>query len=282
MTEPARKVLKSTEGSQGDTTFSSQIGRTRYRSVVYDSETDSQISEAELPHKHHDAATPAIGSENGIGPGSDRESSSSLSDIPIMEDPGLDDLSVDEQIKYEDSENDTKRSIDLHTSSSECDQRDSPYIHSQGDTTEKESSPESKMSTNQVRGGTVARHRVQTYTRDELEQIGAVLYREADAALRGLMHKPTEDAHPAAGQESTASTSPRGHGGQDNIRDPDGGHSESAGNEQEPVHPIIRASAEFQNQVNHMMAEFYHQREDKVDDFGLAVLRRKPLGEWYT
>jgi hypothetical protein len=154
MTEPARKILKATEGSQADSSFSSQIGRTqlkaRRRSIDYDSDTESHVSEVELPHKPHQVATLTISSENGAARGSERESSSSLSDIPSMEDPTFDDLSADGERQNEDSEDGTNGSIDIQISSPERDQHDSPYLHSHGDTTEEESSPKSKLSTIQV------------------------------------------------------------------------------------------------------------------------------------
>jgi hypothetical protein len=82
----------------------------------------------------------------------------------------------------------------------------------------------------QASDGIVAKPNAQMYSQEELEQIGAVLYREADAALRGLVVNPMEDTDAAAGRDSTASTNPTRHGGRDSTRGPQAVHSEPAGN----------------------------------------------------
>ncbi|RMZ46892.1 hypothetical protein CA14_002279 [Aspergillus flavus] len=256
MTEPARKTLKTTEGSKIDTSVSphgEQVGFTVRHNKGSDAEP--QISEAELPHKACDAASLDITSSRNIRTGSGKRSSSPLPEIIDRNHQG------DE---YDMASN--VISMMRHT-------------HSHRGTPNDDTAIEPPLPATQIEDG-VAEPNALMFSKEEMDRIGAMLYREADAALRCLVSSQCEGA-PIVEPDLMVSTSPKEHNGQDNLVDPHGGRLEPAGNEREPSQHVMRASVQFQNQVNTMMAELYHQVEDKAEDFGLASLRRKPLGEWY-
>ena len=66
------------------------------------------------------------------------------------------------------------------------------------------------------------------FSKEEMDRIGAMLYREADAALRGLINSQC-GGEPIVEPDLVVSTSPKEHGGQDNVVDPHGGRLEPAG-----------------------------------------------------
>lgn len=67
------------------------------------------------------------------------------------------------------------------------------------------------------------------FSKEEMDRIGAMLYREADAALRCLVSSQCEGAI-IVEPDLMVSTSPKEHNGQDNLVDPHGGRLEPAGN----------------------------------------------------
>ncbi|KAB8209457.1 hypothetical protein BDV34DRAFT_210050 [Aspergillus parasiticus] len=278
MTEPARKTLKTTEGSKIDTSVSphgEQVGFTVRHNKGSDAEP--QTSDVDLPHKACDAASLVITSNRNIRTGSGKRSSSPLPEI------------IDRN--QEGNEYDMGGGSDLPASSTERDQHDASYTHSRKGTPDDDTAIEPPLPATQqglitasfllfqIEDG-VAEPNALMFSKEEMDRIGAMLYREADTALRCLVNSQCEGA-PIVEPDLMVSTSPREHGGQDNLVDPHGGRLEPAGNEREPSQHVMRASVQFQDQVNTMMAELYHQVEDKAEDFGLASLRRKPLGEWY-
>ncbi|OGM41729.1 hypothetical protein ABOM_009456 [Aspergillus bombycis] len=260
MTEPAGKTLKTTEGSKVDTSAPShgeQAGLIARHNKG--SGTESQLSEAELPHKACDAASLDITSNNGI---------SSLAPLPQI-------ISRSK----EGNEYDMDKESDLPASSIERDQQDASYTHSRIGIPDDTFAFEPPLFATQIEDS-MAEPNALMFTKEEMDRIGAMLYREADVALQGLVNSQCERA-PAGEPGWMVSTSSKEHGGKDNGVDPHGGRLEPAGNEREPSRHAMGASVQFQNQVNQMMAELYYQVEDKAEDFGLASLRRKPLGEWY-
>ncbi|KAE8318405.1 hypothetical protein BDV41DRAFT_571876 [Aspergillus transmontanensis] len=266
MTEPARKTLKTTEGSKIDTSVSphgEQVGFTVRHNKGSDAEP--QTSDVDLPHKACDAASLDITSNRNIRTGSGKRSSSPLPEI------------IDRN--QEGNEYDMGGGSDLPASSTECDQHNASYTHSRKGTPDDDTAIEPPLPATQIEDG-VAEPNALMFSKEEMDRIGAMLYREADTALRCLVNSQCEGA-PIVEPDLMVSTSPREHGGQDNLVDPHGGRLEPAGNERKPSQHVMRASVQFQDQVNTMMAELYHQVEDKAEDFGLASLRRKPLGEWY-
>ncbi|KNG80338.1 hypothetical protein ANOM_011035 [Aspergillus nomiae NRRL 13137] len=266
MTEPTRKTLKTTEGSKIDTSTPShgeQGGLIAHHNKG--SGTESQISEAELPHKACDTASLDITSNERIGARNGIRSSTPLPEIISRNKEG--------------NEYDMDKESNWPASSIERDQHDASYTHSRKGIPDNGSAFEPPLLATQIEDG-VAEPNALMFTQEEMDRIGAMLYREADAALQGLVNSQCERA-PAIDPDSMVSTSSKEHGGKDNVVDPHGGRLEPAGNGREPNQHVMGASVQFQNRVNQMMAELYHQVEDKAEDFGLASLRRKPLGEWY-
>ncbi|KAE8418829.1 hypothetical protein BDV36DRAFT_150505 [Aspergillus pseudocaelatus] len=265
MTEPARKTLKTTEGSKIDTSVpshSEQAGLTVRHNKG--SDTESQISEAELPHKTCDAASLDITSNKNIRARSGKRSSRPLPEIIGRNKEG--------------NEYDMYKERNL-SASTECDSHDASYTHNRKGTSNSATAIGPPLPATQIEDG-AAEPNALRFSKEEMDRIGAMLYREADAALRGLINSQCE-GETIVEPDLVVSTSPKEHGGQDNVVDPHGGRLEPAGKERESSQHVMRASMQFQDQVNNMMAGLYHQVEDKADDFGLASLRRKPLGEWY-
>ncbi|KAF5866321.1 hypothetical protein ETB97_012487 [Aspergillus alliaceus] len=263
MTQPARKTLKITEGSRIDTSFTSHDKQvealSRHRN---DSDIESQVSDAEFPHKPHEMVT--LDTSPKKSPGSESGGGDSTAIPRII---GIGD---------ESNENDTDRKNDMCASSIGSDQRDASCIHS---TTEHTTTPDPALRTTQVRDTAAEESGELVYSNQDKNQIGAMLCQEAEAALQDLAHRQREGALNAI-RHLTVSTSQE-QGRQESTGGPHGGRSEPTNNEREIFERFMQASAQFQNQVNNMLAELYHQPEDKADDFGLATLRRKPLGEWY-
>ncbi|KAE8164715.1 hypothetical protein BDV40DRAFT_298275 [Aspergillus tamarii] len=228
------------------------------------SDTESQISEAELPHITCDAASLDITSNKNT-----RARSGIRSSMPLPKIIGR---------NKEGNEYDMHKECNL-PASTERDPHDASYTHSRKRTSDGDTAIGPPLPATQIEDG-AAEPNALMFSKEEMDRIGAMLYREADAALRGLINSQC-GGEPIVEPDLVVSTSPKEHGGQDNVVDPHGGRLEPAGKEQEPSHHVMRASVQFQGKVNNMMAELYHQVEDKADDFGLASLRRKPLGEWY-
>ncbi|GMG43647.1 unnamed protein product [Aspergillus oryzae var. brunneus] len=213
MTEPARKTLKTTEGSKIDTSVSphgEQVGFTVRHNKGSDAEP--QISEAELPHKACDAASLDITSSRNIRTGSGKRSSSPLPEI------------IDRN--HQGDEYDMGEGSDLPASSIERDQHDASYTHSHRGTPNDDTAIEPPLPATQ---DGVAEPNALMFSKEEMDRIGAMLYREADAALRCLVSSQCEGA-PIVEPDLMVSTSPKEHNGQDNLVDPHGGRLEPAGN----------------------------------------------------
>ncbi|KAE8372607.1 hypothetical protein BDV26DRAFT_285812 [Aspergillus bertholletiae] len=265
MTEPARRTLKTTESGQIDTPISEFSEQARV-TILHNKGSDSepQISEAELPHKLCDAISLDTTPMKKIRA---RSSKSSVTPLPQS-------ISRNKEFSGMDKES------NLSASTTEHNQHDASYIHSRKGTPDDNTAIEPTLPATQMEDG-VAEPDALAFSLEEMDRIGAMLYREADAALRDFVNSPCEEAC-AVEPDSMVSTSLEEHYGQDSVVDPHGGRLEPAGNERQPNQRLIRVSVQFQDQVNRMMAELCDQVEDKAEDFGLASLRRKPLGEWYT
>ncbi|KAE8148126.1 hypothetical protein BDV25DRAFT_158958 [Aspergillus avenaceus] len=262
MAEPARKSLKIAKDAKIGCSSLLHI------STHHDSMSGAETSGDDLPHKLRSpvALLPRLKSDDAPE-----------SDGGRLRTPGENSNRIQDNIPNQGADN-------LHASKSDSGQHD---IY-KGETTDDDTSLESALSTANI---TVISDQTQgkdsnpekpavkkRYTKEEVEALGAIIYREADAALRGLVDSESEDSHVSEESGSMACAGPIEQG---NTVNPHDSCLEPRHIERDMSRPPLSECDHFQDYVNNLLAEYYNQSDDNIDDFGLSTLRRRPLREWY-
>ncbi|KAA8646385.1 hypothetical protein EYZ11_011613 [Aspergillus tanneri] len=107
----------------------------------------------------------------------------------------------------------------------------------------------------------------------------AILRQRCMATNIGAADSPY--ASSVVAQDSLVPANASTHTEQGSSATPHGNGSSQPGTDKDLTDSILAEAVEFQKHVDRLVAEVDDERDDTIYDFGLALMRRTPLGEWY-